>query len=367
MFAVRRGGRNQYYYDRWAALQVDRMLLTGPAEATAYIEGLEPTDAPVTVLWLCGAVFVDLDRRELLYWANQFFGHGVMHRYYRALLAERWPGWRTRWATSPAGDFAAALGCAVPELAEARRRATPVVDDGVFTGRWDELRASYADRPEELAEWIAGSGVEAVRDAAEYGSDAWVTVRGVDGVLYDQRCSTYLWASVLCLGPRLVALAKIGGPRPDMLWPGFERDLRVTLLVDEAARKVWLWEAVPGWLSPSAHCGALWPGWTVELVDDGARGHAERSGRRFAEIRTPREELITGLADQMARTMGSEFAPLAWLAREANRLQTESPGTTVRVETAATSAAVVGAGAPAPGVLAGLADLIDAVDGPVDP
>jgi len=38
-FVLRRGGRESYHYDRWAALQIDRLLLSGPERAVAYIEG----------------------------------------------------------------------------------------------------------------------------------------------------------------------------------------------------------------------------------------------------------------------------------------------------------------------------------------
>ena len=364
MFAIRRGGRDEFYYDRWAALRVDRMLLAGPDEAVRTIEGLTRTEAPAMVAWLCGAVFVDLDRRELLYWADQLFGRGVLHRFFKALLAERWPGWRTRWALQPVDEFAAALGRDEPGCAEARRRATLLeVGDDLFTRGWDELMEHYAEQPEELAAWIAGSGIEAVRDAGEYGCNAWVTVRGEDGTLYDQRCSTHAWDGLVLAGPRLIGLAKRGGPRPGMFWPGFEGDLGETLFIDEAQRTVHAWRAVSPWLAPAGHCAGLWPGYRVELDGVGPRRHIERSGRSFAEIKLPREELVTLLAEQLERTLGAGFSPQASLAREASRLQAEHPGSTVRIETAATSAAEVGVGTVPPELLARLGAIIDAVDG----
>lgn len=365
MFAVRRGGRDRFFYDRWAALQFDRLLLAGPDETVAYAERLSPTDAPVSVAWLCGALFIDLDRRELLYWANQFFGSGALLRYYPALLAPRWPGWRTRWAGAPIRDFAAALGRDLRELADARARAQPLaVADDLFTRGYDELLASFADDPAGLAAWRASASEAEIRDSAEIGDNAWVTVRDADGALYDQRCSSHAWDTLLCAGPRLVALAREGGPRPDMLWPGIERDITETIFVDEASRTVHAWSAVPHWLCPASFCGPLWPGYTLEHDPGGPRSHVERSGRPFAAIRMPQDQLLRELAEQITRTMGQQFAPLQWLAREADRLRAESPGTTVRVETAATHGEPAGAGAVPPDLLAGLAALIDEVDGP---
>jgi hypothetical protein len=246
--------------------------------------------------------------------------------------------------------------------AEARRRAALIkVGDDVFTRGWDELREHYADQPEELAAWIAGEGIEAVRDAGEYGCNAWVTVKGEDGVLYDQRCSSHLWDGLVLAGPRLIALAKRGGPRPGMFWPGFERDLTETLFVDEPQRTVHAWQAAPPWLNPAGHAAGLWPGYRVELDAVGPRSHIERSGRAFAEIRLPREELVTMLAEELERALGTAVAPHDLLAREASRLQAESPGSRVRVELSATSTAEVGAGAVPPPERLGA--LIDAVDG----
>ena len=70
--------------------------------------------------------------------------------------------------------------------------------------------------------------MEGVRSAAEYGCNAWLTVRAADGALYEQLGHALPWQSLLRLGPRLTTLARTGGPRPDILWPGFERDIQET-------------------------------------------------------------------------------------------------------------------------------------------
>lgn len=302
MFTIRRGGRDSYYYDRWAARRIDGRLLSGPAAFVAWVEQLTPTRAPFVERFICGAVLVDLDRRDVLYWASMCFGGGALQRYYRALLAAQWPGFTVREAVDPAGEFAAALAVTIPGIEDAQATLVDVADDE-FTRDWHELLDSFKDKPEDLAGWIAVSGMEGVRDAADYGKEAWLTVRAADGTLYDQRGRATRWNGLLRIGPRLVTLAQVGGPRPDFPWPGLERDIDETVFVDEAARTVHWWHDSPEWLSIESRCGALWPGWTLAHDDRGTRGHVERSGRPLSAVRLPRDAQREQLADALTRLL----------------------------------------------------------------
>lgn len=71
MFTIRRGGRDSYFYDRWAAGRIDGRLLSGPEAFVAWTEQLTPTRAPFVEPFICGAVLVDLDRRDVLYWEER--------------------------------------------------------------------------------------------------------------------------------------------------------------------------------------------------------------------------------------------------------------------------------------------------------
>ena len=184
MCTIRRGGRDSYHYDRWGAQHLDAHLLGGPAAFVAWAERLMPTHSPFVERFICGAVLVDLDRREVLYWASMCFHGGAMQRYWRTLLAAQWPGFTMREAIDPAREFAAALAVEIRELAEVRAEASLLeAPDDLFTRDWQEMLASFTDKPEALAEWIAACGMEGVRSAAEYGSNAWLTVRAADGTL----------------------------------------------------------------------------------------------------------------------------------------------------------------------------------------
>ncbi|MCY1054625.1 hypothetical protein [Nannocystis sp. SCPEA4] len=315
MYAIRRAGRDSFFAGRWSAPHIGHTLLRGPEHIDEYVGHLDPRNAPDMSICLCGAVFVDFDRRALLVWADDLFGSGPLRRDYHRLLTMRWPQWRLRQAALPLQEFAAALGRTPPELEQARADATLLeARDELFTGSWLEHQADFACVADDQAAWIAAEGVEAVRAFAERGLDAWVTVRAADGTLYDQRCVSRGFGSLLRLGPRLAALAQIGGPRPEMLRPGLECDVRETIFIDEARRSVHWWQADPPWAHPGPGCAALWPGWTLELDEGGLRSHLERSGRPFAAIRMTREERLAALIDQVPRTLRGDFASLPRLA-----------------------------------------------------
>ncbi|MCY0991504.1 hypothetical protein OV203_30460 [Nannocystis sp. ILAH1] len=311
MYAIRRAGRDSFYAGRWSAPQIAHTLLRGSEHIDEYVGSLDPKRAPDMDICLCGAVFVDFDRRALLYWAGDLFGSGPLRGDFVRLLTRRWPQWRLRQAALPLQEFAAALGRTPPELEQARADATLVdAGDDLFTAAWLEHQADFACVADDQAAWIAAEGVEAVRAFAERGLEAWVTVRAADGTLYDQRCFSGALGSLLRIGPRLAALAQLGGPRPGMLRPGLERDVRETLFVDEARRSVHWWQADPPWAHPGPGCAALWPGWTLELDEGGLRSHVERSGRMFAAIRMTREERLAALIGQVPRTLRGDFTAL---------------------------------------------------------
>ncbi|WAS94920.1 hypothetical protein [Nannocystis punicea] len=310
-YAIRRAGRDSFFAGRWSAPHIAHTLLRGPEHIDEYLGHLDPRREPDMSICLCGAVFIDFDRRALLFWTYDLFGSGPLRRDFLWLLTKRWPQWRLRQAALPLQEFAAALGRTPPELEQARADATLLdAHDDLFTAAWLEHQADFACVADDQAAWIAAEGVEAVRAFAERGLDAWVTVRAADGALYDQRCNSGALGSLLRLGPRLAALAQFGGPRPAMLRPGLERDVRETLFIDEARRSVHWWQADPPWAHPAPGCAALWPGWTLELDEGGLRSHVERSGRSFAAIRLTRDERLAALIDQVPRTLRGDFAPL---------------------------------------------------------
>lgn len=84
MYAIRRAGRDSFYAGRWSAPQIARTLLRGPEHIDEYVGSLDPKRAPDMDICLCGAVFVEFDRRALLFWTYDLFGSGplsAVHKY----------------------------------------------------------------------------------------------------------------------------------------------------------------------------------------------------------------------------------------------------------------------------------------------
>lgn len=323
-FMVRRAGEDRYFYDRWAGLDIDRLLLRGSSAAIGYIERLRSCASPESMSWLSGAVFLDVDRRHMLYWADQFFGRSaLLHRLYGLALAQLWPGWSCRWAAGGGPDFAAALGRALHDL---DHRSTPEPMDVAAIRAWC---SDWDPNDPQLARDIADQGEEIVRGWYESDHETWVTVRRGDGRL-DDHLLPRDHEHVLSRGPGLLAAladcppVSLAGGRID------ESSVAQTALVDEAARTIDWWQLMPPWV-PRTWERDGWPGWTLRRHDDGPRGHVLRSGRAVAAIRCTPEQTRTELDDVLERVLGPGFDAAAVLGRHATRLAAEHPGSEVVV------------------------------------
>lgn len=342
VFIVRDGGATSFYYDRWAALQISRLLLTGPDAAVAYVRGLHQTEELVAFTFTCGAVLIDRDRRELLYWANQFAGRSaVSHRYYRLMLAERWSGWSTRWAMRGAHDFADALGLALEgldrephEAWRAPRSLAELRRD--HAAAWERFIAGI--EPEQLGTLIAECGEDIVRSWALSGCSGWVTLRHRDGRLTDHVVDAQ-YGHLLLDGHHLVELLPelhaCAHPSDAIREEVFEQ----TAFIDEAARRVDWWWAIPPWLFPW-RASELWPGWTLVQHDGGPRRHIELTGRSLDAIRCPADDAFTEVSETLSRILTADFDPLRWLTNAARAHA--APDTTVTITLAPTRTEPVG-------------------------
>jgi len=323
-FMVRRGGEDRFFYDRWAGLDVDKLLLRGPTAALESVERMQPRTRPASMSWLSGAVFVDLDLRRLLYWAEQFFGGSALaHRIYGLALERLWPGWSCRWAGGGGPDFAAALG---RELDDLDHRATSEPTDVAAIRAWC---SEWDPHDPALTQDIAEQGEDVVRGWYEYDHETWITVRRRDGRLEDHLLPGD-HEHVLSRGPGLVeALADcppvpLAGGRID------ESSVVQAAYVDEAARTIDWWQLIPPWV-PRAWERDGWPGWTLRRHDDGPRGHMQRTGRSITGIRCAAEETRRELDEVLGRVLGPGFDAAAVLGRHAARLAAEHPGSEIVV------------------------------------
>jgi hypothetical protein len=367
LFILREKGRQTYFYDRWAGLSVDSLLLSGPAEVTATIRNLRQTTEPFAESWLSGAVSLDLDHRELLYWANQFFGNDPMvHGAYAALLRRVWPGFSCRWASQPLADFARALGRPLGTEDRMRGRMELLDPKGwtdLFDRAWRHFTTEPADQVESVRQWIADVGEDEVRRAAEDGNNVWVTVRDLQGRIHRRRCGHWELEKVFRAGPALAEQVAAGEELPSYV-PETASEMSDLVELDLASRRLIWWSDIPDWRGTAELCGPLWPGWQVEHNPDGPKSFASRNGLDWARLVPTHETLKAALSEQLNRTLSNRVDPLVLLAREAARLQAENPGAVVTVNTDATSSKAMGPAAPPDSLLSLLDEVVSEVVAP---
>lgn len=252
-YVVRERGVDRMYHSRWGGLRIDRLLLrNGPSELLAHLRGLRAWEYGADAHWLTGYVLVDVDRRFLLYWASEFFGGSEMAPYFRLLLARRWPGWATRWATRPSCDLGEALGGDHHAQIDGRLRAEPQCDTVSSCSErlhFDPYSWPYA------------------------GPEVCVTVRGADGTLrdYEFAYEDPDWGHIIGAGPVLLEALQAHPAVASDEGSWWHTDQ--TLLVDVRARALMAWQETTEFAQPAFHAEQFWPARTVSWHDGGWRGH----------------------------------------------------------------------------------------------
>jgi hypothetical protein len=335
-FILRSGGQTRFFYDRWGALGIDRVLLHGPEATIEHYQSWQRVDDAVSVPWLCGAVLVDRDRHRLLFWANQFFGRSpCAHRIYRLALGHIWAGWSLGWAARGGLDFAAELGRALDDL-EPRSAQTASTDAAELRAQFDGPWNAYRSDP-SFEDDIASLGPDVVRSWAEWDFDTWVSVKWPDGRIDDHRLPRF-FDHVLSLGPALLE-ALDGRPVVSLASDAFREhwDTPQTAFIDTLRRTIDWWELVPPWVGRAWERSA-WPGWQLTRHDGGPLEHMQLTGRPIDAIRAPPDEARRVVDEALASCLGASFDPAMVLAREAARLAAEHPGSRVVYERPRTAA-----------------------------
>ena len=266
-----RGGEPRYFYSRWGGLTVDRDLLRGPDPFVDWVAELSEVQRAWCEPWICGLVIVDLDRREVDYWANQFAGNNACdQRAHRALMAHRWRGFTPRWLFEPARAL-------TERLREPPVVPTSVVDDSVpslddFLTRQEHAWQSVVEDPASGWEEDVGKhGEIAVRSWYEHGTHAsWVCVRRADGSTEDTLLDDHE-GDLLRLGPAaLRALEPRPSGLPDGITPYRERDVDWCFFVDETPRRLLWWSARPRFSAQlPSEIATAWSGFEVATLEDG--------------------------------------------------------------------------------------------------
>ncbi len=269
-YIVIRKGQLRAYYSRWGALSLHRDLLVGTGPFVGWVESLETSVRPFLERWLCGLVIVDFDHHEIAYWADQFVGNNAVdQRIHRAVMAERWRGWRLRWLQEPSGWLQTLLRETLPKHEFARPE--PTLDD--FLARQEEpwllaRESSKLDLDKEIAEL----GELTVRSWFEFDTHrSWVCVRDEHGSIRDAMLSDPE-GDLMRLGPPALEALDLRPSTEGTTAAIFEEHQSWCYFIDTSAKTFRWWSASPPWRDhPAGALPLAWPGWSVHAMLDGPR------------------------------------------------------------------------------------------------
>jgi hypothetical protein len=263
----RSGGVWQLRYSHWGAETIDRDIFWGPEHTRAFIDAQvarEPDDWMEEV-WCEGAVLMDEDRHQLLFYGGMVTFGILTGRVFRPMLRTTWAGWDVRPATLP--EIATALGVD-PGLVESTYEPEPIAAD------WHLTPHRY---------------VSTVVTLARKGR---IDAFAVDHSPLD----------LVGLGPDRLLAAGAGTSvtldEPDGAGLHFDSD-----------RKVAYWW--PGDWPPLVDAfAAAWPGWTAEPLGDRFEDHVALARGSFTVRTPPREEIVARVRDHLLAETGTDPADI---------------------------------------------------------
>lgn len=240
-YAIKERGQIRYYASHWSAVCVPSQVAWGPEALLATIYWYDPASSLMNEVWCEGAASVDFDTLELVYFGGEDEATNAGLRDAMLALARRcWVGWTVRWAHDGVADVAEALGLDRNSVTVERPRLTRPTPERDYFG---------VPRADEEQTVVTLRGPHGVRHV------------GLDLGLNDVE-------NLLAHGPALVARLEAFAPVP---LPR-ARQLGGGAVIDVSAQRVAYWYSLPE-RDRAADLAALWPGWEVARLREGAREH----------------------------------------------------------------------------------------------
>lgn len=240
-YAIKEHRQIRYYASHWSAVRVPSQVAWGPEALLATIHWYDSASSLMNEAWCEGAAGVDFDARELVYFGGEDEATNAGLRQALLALTRRcWVGWTVRWAHDGVADVAEALGLDRNSVTVERPRLTQPTPERDYFG---------VPRADEEQTVVTLRGPHGVRHV------------GLDLGLNDVE-------ELLAHGPALVArlesFAPVSLPR--------QRHLGAGAVIDLSSRSVAYWYSLPE-RDRAADLAALWPGWKVARIREGAREH----------------------------------------------------------------------------------------------
>ena len=243
-YAVRKDGRTRLYRSQWGGDYVVRSTFFGPEPALDYCESLEPVDYLLDDVWCEGAVLLDLDSNELVFYQQHTGYHPEVRKHLLPLMQYAWPGWELRWAIGGIVEIATLLG---NDLEQVR-----CIEDG--------------DAHEAIPNWD---------DPLEWVSSI-LTIQS-RGVAIDY-CLPFCALGPLMTGPDVIDVLR---RRASSSWTlaDLKDDWESGANIDVDHGDISIWFLTSMDQERIERLRRQWPGWTIVRHDEGLPGQLERSGR----------------------------------------------------------------------------------------
>ncbi|WP_298426970.1 hypothetical protein [uncultured Kordia sp.] len=97
-YVIKSNEKTTIYYTHWRANYIVNDLILGPEKFIEYAEASEQRTYLTSEPWIESCAYVDIDRKELLFWEVDDLVETSVRQRYLELLSKKWKGWSVSFA-----------------------------------------------------------------------------------------------------------------------------------------------------------------------------------------------------------------------------------------------------------------------------
>ncbi len=286
-FVIIENNQVDTYYSHWGAISIPRDIFFGSEYTINYIKSQKLEEGLLNDIWCEGAVLVDIDQKQLIFWGGDGFHYPVLRKYLISLLQINWEGWGIRWALEGIVDIAKYLQLDVS-----------LVQTDLDYFQWTKYRGYLEENSHSHAETVL---------TVQY-SDIQILDYGFDNYL------TELFSLSTDLIPELENCKTISLPQENKVDSG--------AYINIPDKEIWVWWSRPTDFRVVEKIREYWQGWTVKRHEDGFAFQVELSRRNPDSVRMSKNEAITKILDYVSGEY--RFDPSLIFGQIASSLQEEN-------------------------------------------
>ena len=274
-FVIVKDKQINIYYSHWGAISIPKDIFYGPQITIDYIQSLQPVAALLDDLWCEGAVLVDIDEKQLIFWGGDGYEYPSIRKYFISLLQLNWEGWGIRWAEQGIIDIAQYLQIDVSQ-----------VQTDIDYYHWTNYRG-----------WLESTNPNHIETV--------LTIKYHPELTLDYKFDNYL-TELLSTGSMLFEVLQ---SYSTTVLPAEEKVCSGAFL-DLFEKKIWVWWGRPTDKRVVNKILQYWNGWVVKRHTEGLPFQVELSGRDPNSIRIKSEKAIEQVLEDI--TEDNRFDPQKW-------------------------------------------------------